>query len=540
VYYYENSTRATVPLFEWIQGRADGNPKFDNFPLSNDAVRDVRHLQDFVLCTLMPILGFNPDIVRFEISGLSILLQPPVGGVSQVMHTDDYPQSLPGEWISLLFPCHPQRGTVFLKKLLSDAFGKAIGVKPFFNIGDVAAWSGVKHFGSGADAVDPHLLLRNAIFVFVHVKPKTTAIPEQVSPVSGETRHGNRDDQGQEVIHYGPDEVNWTGGLVPIIRVCVCCLNGVNCDYEAQSPSTQNNSGQHTTSLVYCTACAALDPRCDGAARVRSLVCQWCKDNDTFNPVATYPDMDTSSEPVCVVSYLYESVLNAQLCTHGKGSFRPLPITDLLFVLFAHEEIAASCKFWLDFFGTYNFTEFYAPIEFTPESRHWPIFWDMFLSNNTCTRARILCLIGAAIAGIGPVFSKKDKLYHGGYPVFFGSKFYHRVAASNAFVNIMTSSTNGTHLLFHEAHLLKLTRRIISFVKQSYWEYSFRCQCNSTSKPPREDGMHRHIDVCSGPILRTTVTQNPRAGQSTERELVDGFVLKCRDVWLKERTEGGS
>ena len=539
VYYYENSTRATVPLFEWIEGKSNGDAKFAEFPLSDDAVSAVHRLQHFVLSTLMPILGFNPEVVRFEISGVSILLQPPVGGVSQVMHTDDYPHCLPGEWISLLFPCHPQRGTVFLKKQLSDAFGAAMGVKPFFNIGDVAAWSGVKHFGSGADAVPPHFLLRSALFVFVHVTPLTPLLPQNITPVPGENVNGNRDEQGQEIIHYGPDEIYWTAGLVPIIRVCVCCLNGVNCDYEAQSPSTQNNSGQLSTSLLFCTQCAALEPLRDGQARVRSLICQWCKDNDTFYPVGAYPDMDTSN-PTCVVSYLYESVLNAQLCTHGKRSYQPLPVHDLLFVLFSHEEIASSCKFWLDFFSTYNFTEVYAPIDFSQNSGHWQVFWELFLSNSACTRARILCWIGAIIAGIGPVFSKKDKLYHGGYPVFFDSKVCHRDAASNAFVNVLTSCESGVRFAFNEARWLKLTRRIMSYVKQTHWEYSMRCKCNATCNVEKIEGMHRQIKFCSGPILRSTVTQTARVVESSERHLVDLFVLKCRRLWAKRRGEGGS
>ena len=549
VYYYENSTRATIPLLEWVEGSAKGDAKFAKFPLSADARTAVHRLQHFVLTTLMPSLGFNPEIVRFEISGVSILLQPPVGGVSQVMHTDDYPHSVLGEWISLIFPCHPQRGTVYLKTLLSDAFGAAIGVKPFFNIGDVAAWSGVKHFGSGADAVDPQYLLRSALFVFVHVTPLTRLLPENVPPVTGDNVQGNRDEQGQEVIHYGPDEIHWTAGLVPIIRVCVCCLNGVNCDYEAQSPSTQNQSGEMSTSLLYCTQCAALEPLHEGRVRtspddgrVRSLICQWCKDNDTFNPVAAYPDMDTSSDPMCVVSYLYESVLNAQLCTHGKRSFQPLPIKDLLFVLFSHEEIASSCKFWLDFFSSYNFTEVYAPIEFSQDSRHWHVFWELYLSNSNCTRARILCWIGAIIAGIGPVLSKKDKLYHGGYPVFFNAKVCHRDAASNAFVNVMTSCENGARFAFtdHEARWLKLTRRIMSYVKQSYWEYSMRCQCHASVNICASEGMHRQIKFCSGPVLRSNVTQIAKVVDSTERDLVDRFVLKCRGLWPNGRGVGGS
>ena len=420
--YYENSTRATVPLFDWVRGRTTGDPKFANHVLSDEALSDIQVLQQFVLSNIMPQLGFNSSLVRFEISGMSILLQPPVGGISQVMHTDDYPESVPGEWISLLFPCHQQRGTVFLRKLLSDAFGTALGVKPFFNIGDVAAWCTVKHFGSGAEAVEPHMLLRSALFVFVHVTPLSQRISETIVPVTGAIEEGNRDENDQEIIHYGPDEIHWTGGLVPIIRVCVCCLNGVNCDYEAQLPSQQQCLGPHPTTLLFCTQCAESQCVPDNQARVRALVCKWCKDNDSFSAVGTCPDMDTSTDPYCVVSCLYESVINANLCTHGKKSFLPLPIADLVFVLFSHDEIASSCQFWMDFYMTYHFTEVYCPIEFSQDPRYWPVFWEIFMTNSLCTRARMLCWIGAIIAGIGPVMSKKDKLYHGGYPVFYHSK----------------------------------------------------------------------------------------------------------------------
>ena len=545
VSYYENSTRATVPLFDWVRGQRIGDPKFAKHSLSDEVVGDIRAFEEFVISSIMPQLGFNPSLVRFDISGMSILLQPPVGGVSQ-MHTDDYPESIPGEWISLLFPCHQQRGTVFLRKLLSNAFGSAVGVKPFFDIGDLAAWSTVKHFGSGAEAVDPRMLLRSALFVFVHVTPLSERIPERNPPVTGGDLEGNRDENGQEVIHYGPDEIHWTGGLVPIIRVCVCCLNGVNCDYEAQFPSQQQcfDSGQQFTSLMFCTECASLQSGLDGKSRVCALICQWCKDNDTFNPVGAYPDMDTSTDPLCVVSCLYESVMNANLCTHGKVRYQPLPIGDLLFVLFSHDEIVSSCKFWVDFLMTYHFTEVYAPIEFSHDSRHWDIFWDLFLLNSTCTRARILCWIGEIIGDIGHVLSKKDKLYHGGYPVFYHSKVCHRDAASKAFVNVITSCDNGMRLAFNEARFLKLTRRIMSYVKQTYWEYSMRCQCNvsvhNVDRAQGSEGKHRTITFCSGPVMRRNVTQASRDVDQSEKEIVDRFEVKCRESWHNGRVDGGA
>ena len=142
----------------------------------------------------------------------------------------------------------------------------------------------------------------------------------------------------------------------------------------------------------------------------------------------------------------------------------------------------------------------------------------------------MLCLIGAIIGGIGPVLSKKDKLYHGGYPVFYQTKVCHRDAASNAFINVLTSCEKGTRFEFHEAHFVKLTRRIMGYIKQSYWEYSLRCQCNASVNNVTE-GKHRTITFCSGPILRRNVPQPLRGVEMSERVLVDSFELKCRGNW---------
>ena len=538
---YENSTRATVALFDWIRRRTE--TKFEGFNPTENAVRDTLSFEAFVLGSILPSLGFNSSLVSFHISGMSILLQPPAGGISQAIHTDDYGECPPGEWISLLFPCHQQRSTVFLSNDLTNAFGKATGVKPFLNIGDLVAWSKIRHFGSGAEAVDVSMFLRSALFVFVQVKPLPDLIPQRMPPVTGDVLEGNRDESGQEVIQYGPDVIHWTGGLVPIIRVCVSCLYGVNYDYEAQRPSDVPVEAKHdrfATNLLFCTECVQKHEVCGCEARVQSLICQWCKDMDAFYPVAKLPDLDATNASDCVVNWIYQSILNVELCTHGKSYYQPLPSQDALFVLFSHEEIATSCKFWLDFFKTYNFTTVYAPTEFSHTSPQWSVFWELFMSNSTCTRARMLCWIGAMIAGIGPVLSKKGKkVYHGGYPVFFHSELWNRESGVNAFAKMMSACEEGSRLVFHEAHLLKLTRRVLSHVEQTYWEYSMRCQCNGSHKQEvLDDGEvnHRSITFCSGPTLRSNVPQTAQHVSKSDTDMAESFMFRCRQLWMNGRT----
>ena len=541
---YENSTRATVPLFDWIRGRTE--PKFQGFDLTDDVVRDTLTFQSFVLDSIMPSIGFNPLLVSFELTGMSILLQPPLGGISQVIHTDDYPECPPGEWVSIIFPCHQQQSTVFLRNDRSNAFGKVEGVKPFLNIGDFAAWSKLRHFGSGAEAVDASMILRSALFAFVHVKPLPAAVPKGISPVTGDILEGNRDESGEEVIHYGPDIIHWTGGLVPIIRVCVSCLYGVNYDYEAQRPShvsEERKHGRFSSSLVFCTQCVLRQPVSGCEARVQSLLCQWCRDMESFNPIATFPELDPMNAPVCVVDCIFQSVLEVGLCTHGKSHFQRLPDEDALFVLFSHEEIANSCKFWLDFFKTYKFTTVYAPSEFSHSSPHWRVFWELFMSNSSCTRARMLCWIGAMIAGIGPVLSKKGKkLYHGGYPVFFHSDLWMRESGENAFSKMMSACEDGVRHVFNRNHFLKTTRRVLSHVEQTYWEYSMRCQCNTSNNSEvldETEADHRAITFCTGPTLRRNVQQPAQHVSNSDKDMADGFEVRCTQMWLSGHARDG-
>ena len=545
IFKYENSTRATVPLFDWIRGRTETN--FEGFNMTENAVHDTLSFENFVLGSIMPSLGFNSDLVSFHISGMSILIQPPIGGISQAIHTDDYPECPPGEWISIIFPCHEQRSTVFLSNDKNNAFGKATGVKPFLNIGDLAAWSKVRHFGSGAEDVDVSLYLRCAIFVFVRVKPLHDLIPKGMPPVAGEFSEGNRDEKGEEIIQYGPDVIHWTGGLVPIIRVCVSCLYGVNYDYEAQRPSDVPEEAKEdpfSTNLLFCTECVQKHQVRGCEARVQSLICQWCKDMNAFYPVAKYPDLDDSNSSGCVIDCIYQGVLDAQLCTHGKSHYQRLPEQDALFVLFSHQEIAKSCQFWLDFFKTYKFTTVYAPTELSHTLPHWSVFWEVFMSNSSCTRARMLCMIGAMVAGIGPVLSKKGKkVYHGGYPVFFQSELWNRECGVNAFAKMISACEDGTRLVFNEAHLLKLTRRVLSRVEQTYWEYSMRCQCNVThvQEVDVDDGEvnHRIITFCSGPRLRPNVPQSPTHVSQSDTDMSESFMLRCTQLWMNGRTING-
>jgi len=535
---FVRSTRAHVPLFDWTRNHGVG--KFEKFPLRDDAVQDIKSFEDIVCSVVMPRLGFDSEAVSFVVEGMSFLIQSPCGGVSQVIHTDDYPDCHRGEWVSLIFPCHNQRATVFLRKVLSNAFGTPAGVKPFLGLGDFAAWSGVHHFGSGSEAVSPEKVIRVALFVFVHVISKQPL--DKTSSVPDDVVHGNRNVEGEEEIHFGPDVTHWRTGLVPITRVCVCCNHGVNSGDVGQSNDSSSTSGTSSEyHLLFCKLCSenAIVSQLigsDSEARVRSLVCQWCAGLDSFDFKKRYPLINTGLDTV--VDFLYHSVLDAKLCTHGRAYFTPLPISDHLFVIFSHDEVASGCNFWLDFFATYSFTKSTAPSDVLKDGNQWVLFWDTYIANSTCARARLLCWLGSIIAGIGPVFTKKPRPSHGGYPVFYNTNSFDRnlVSATNSFVNMQRSLVNATKFVYNDTHLIKATRRFHGYIQQSYWEYSFRCKCHcidensSVSSSPSHN--HR-IVKCPGPRLNMQVV--PRIPtEAAELSAAEEFVLKCRRLWQLE------
>ena len=535
IYYeYKHSTRAHVPLFDWMSGHSTG--KFTNHPLSEDTIRHLNAFQEVVVTHVMPLLGFDPRLTTFEITGMSILIQPPVGGVSQVIHTDDDPLTELGEWVSLLFPVHKQRGTVFLQEMQYDKFGSIRGVKPLFNLGDVAAWSKVKHFGSGAEAVPPEKEIRMALFAYVHVIEKNSAHSLARSSVPGELRNGNRDENDDENIHFGPDETYWKSGLVPIIRRCASCRHGVT-SYdvpEFKSTYVNNNSGdaeearsEHPFQLHYCNICAFFSGKKSHEGEVQGLICQWCVDMPSFDMRARHPQLNLQPELNSVSDFIYHSVIDAKVCIHGSTHFVPFPPQHQIFLLFSHNEIASSCNFWIQFFKIYNFVTEMAPQDFNLKSgKPWVTFWELYLLNSTCYRSRMLCWIGALLGGIGPVFTSKTNVSHGSYPVFFNQQVLKHSNSSASFLKMITSLKNGCNLKFDQSRLLKVTKRLHAYLTKCYWSYSLQCSCEHSTTTFNND-YHNVID-CLGPLLRLDIPHEVSVNPDTDKALCDLFVNDCR------------
>ena len=150
-----------------------------------------------------------------------------------------------------------------------------------------------------------------------------------------------------------------------------------------------------------------------------------------------------------VADFLYQSMLDAGLCSHGRLNYQKISVPEHLFVLFFEQEVVAACNFWLVFFAAYDFAAECAPIEIESALNKWSVFWDLFLLNTTCPRARVLCWIGAMIAGIGPVMMSKKKLYHGGYPVFYNSSSFGKGSSLTAFVKINRTLRRACDLEFN-------------------------------------------------------------------------------------------
>ena len=163
---------------------------------------------------------------------------------------------------------------------------------------------------------------------------------------------------------------------------------------------------------------------------------------------------------------------------------------------------------------------------------------DLFLLNTTCPRARVLCWIGAMIAGIGPVMMSKKKLYHGGYPVFYNSSSFGKGSSLTAFVNVNRTLRRACDLEFNEAQLTKVSKRVHSYVALGYWEYSMRCTCDvshvsSETSSPNSANDHHKVLRCRGPILRRDVCQRTLSSEN-DKAVVDSFVQQCRSTYLQK------
>ena len=539
---FHNSTRATVPLFDW--SRPQPHPKFTNFPLTQDCLDDLSAFRAYLLSTIISELGFELDKAHYNIRGMSILCQTAVGGISQVIHTDDNPDSAPGEWISLLFPCHTQRATVFLRSILSNRFGKPDGVKPLVNLGDVLAWTRVEHFGSAAQCVPEDNVLRVALFVYLQVSEIQPSNENPVhsfkSPVTGDLEDNGVNSDEEQEINYGPDIIHWTSGLVPIIRTCCSCLHGVN-SFDFKTSTDSSNASPSLSvpenGILFCTICAQTSGLSTHEAVAQALVCQWCSTMEAFTPLR-HKNFGVALGSNSVADFLYQSMLDAGLCSHGRLNYQKISVPEHLFVLFFEQEVVAACNFWLVFFAAYDFAAECAPIEIESALNKWSVFWDLFLLNTTCPRARVLCWIGAMIAGIGPVMMSKKKLYHGGYPVFYNSSSFGKGSSLTAFVNVNRTLRRACDLEFNEAQLTKVSKRVHSYVALGYWEYSMRCTCDvshvsSETSSPNSANDHHKVLRCRGPILRRDVCQRTLSSEN-DKAVVDSFVQQCRSTYLQK------
>jgi hypothetical protein len=141
-----------------------------------------------------------------------------------------------------------------------------------------------------------------------------------------------------------------------------------------------------------------------------------------------------------------------------------------------------------------------APAELkSPTSNVWALWWDVHLKNSKCFRARVLCWVGAMIAGIGPVFINKRNVSHESYPVYFDESVLKAENATNSVVKIFGSLSNASKCLFNETQLLKTTKRVYGYLQQSYWTYSLQCTCETTSTNDASN-YHQFRD-CLGPVL---------------------------------------
>jgi len=507
---FRASARASVPLLDWASGKYSRQ-----MPFPEGALADLEAVKELATTVLMPALGFPASGARYKVEGMSFLLQTPAGGISQALHTDDDPHADIGEWVSILLPCHDQRGTVFLQKDRHDGFEAPHGVKPFATLGDVLAWNRVAHMGSACSDVPPEIELRVALFVFIHVIRDRLYEPP---PESG-FAHANRDSDDEEIIHFGPDYNFWRSGAFPIIRVCAVCRHGVSSSIAPfQEPRCPPDVQNH---LLYCSAC--LDA--PGSEVMDCLVCPWCRGMGALDIAARYPHLDCDSEFATATDYVYQCLLEERTCLHGVTKFRPLPFHEYIFVLFSVSELQAGCRFWLSFFAGHDFSDRGSPFSPAEQSSLWAKFCSAFLANRSCSRARVLCWLSGALGGIGSVFNAKAKLSFGNYPVFYGPSHYNSQSAVNSSRLAMLAWRDACDGKFHEKRLLKVTRRAHRIIQKYYGEMTLRCSCLERDVA---GGLHHVVEECLGPILCNEAQPDQTLETDEPRRC---FMQRCRESW---------
>ena len=508
-YAYAFSSRAQVNLKQWekVSSRQQvlrQSRLRSRIPIiPEEVVFGVVALESLVTQVLLPQAGFNPNEFQFEVDIISILLQTPFGGKAQVAHTDDPVTSELGQYVSLLFPCHTQASTVWIEEIHPNALGGLRGIKPRLSLGSYAMWSKVKHFGSSCQEVPHTNVLRSSVFVGVKVMSKTQKLTAVVS---------NANDfsvQSDNEIHFEPETHLWTGGLVPVVRVCCSCSHAIHPCYPREF-SQNEADGKLVSTVMYCVQCCKEKPDLEIENHV---ICQWCERNPGFERFQSYEvnsncKFPSWTEHDTVLDFVYSGLSSG--CVHGARHFRPLPLFEHLHLVFTREEVRSACSFWAQYLRSYGVVVEHAPRDLfnstTKTKDLWSVFMDLFLSNKRCKRARRLCWFGSLIAGFGPVFqATTTKLFQfGNVPLFANNQQQLLDKSLSVYVEALSCVDRGASGdLRSNTHNDKNVKRLYRFLVNGLYDESVRCSCsnwNESDLAQNPDLVHQ-VQCCPGPVL---------------------------------------
>ena len=274
---------------------------------------------------------------------------------------------------------------------------------------------------------------------------------------------------------------------------------------------------------LYCQEC--VDSR--QKPTFECLVCQWCKNMEPLDVNERYPSLNCASNEATVSDYLYQSLLNEKTCLHGSTNFKKLASSDFIFLLFSLNEVQGACRYWLAFLSTFSFIKSSAPLNLTQTSDIkllWTKFWGIFLRNNSCSRARMLCWVGALLGGIGGLFIDQTKLRFGLYPVFYDDHHFTSISAFNSSAKMFGSLKDGSNGKFDDIRFQKVNRRVHRLIQKRSGDVNLRCCCEDYES--LSDSTSYHVIETCLPQLPDTVMMN-----NTTDEVGQAFVRKCRESW---------
>ena len=536
-YAYPFSSRAQINLKQWEKVSSQQqllrlSRQRSRVPvIPEEVVFGVVALESLVTQVLLPEAGFHVDDFDFEVDIISILLQAPFGGKSQVVHTDDPVTSELGQYVSLLFPCHTQASTVWIKEIHPNALGGSRGIKPCLSLGCYAMWSKVKHFGSSCQEVPYTNVLRGSVFVGVKVKSKAKKSNVLVSRTNDDSV------QADNEIHFEPETFLWTGGLVPVVRVCCSCSHAIHPCFPREF-SQNEADGKLVSTLMYCIECCKEKPELEIENHV---ICQWCERNPGSERFQSHTVSSNCKFPLwteydTVLDFVYSGLSSG--CLHGARHFRPLPPFEHIHLVFTREEVRSACSFWAQYLRCYAVVVEQAPRDFfsctTKSQDLWSVFMDLFLSNKRCKRARRLCWFGSLIAGFGPVFqaSTSKSFQFGNVPLFANNQQQLADRSLSVYVEALSCVDRGASGdLRSNPKNDKIVKRLYRFLVNGLYDESVRCSCsnwNESDLYQNPDLVHQ-VQCCPGPVLVHGVAcEGPVEATSDHFQQASKFMARFR------------